>query len=67
MVSTIPFPSYTWFFSGYKFAKPVLVLLLISLVVFPVFSMWFILYMVYLLISLVRAVFISRKRRRDDD
>jgi CDP-diacylglycerol--serine O-phosphatidyltransferase len=67
MVSTIPFPSYAWFFSGYKLGVPILVVLLLSLVILPTFSTWFLLYVAYLLISLGRALTIKLKSGKADD
>lgn len=61
MVSTIPFPPHSWFFSGYRFGRVFLMLLLLLLAILPTFSTWFIFYLVYILISTGRAL-ITRLR-----
>jgi CDP-diacylglycerol--serine O-phosphatidyltransferase len=56
MVSTIPFPPSSWFFSRQRFGRPLLILLLLMLVILPTFRTWFVFYLVYILISTGRAL-----------
>jgi CDP-diacylglycerol--serine O-phosphatidyltransferase len=61
MVSTIPFPPSSWFFSSHKFGRPLLIFLLLLVAILPTFSTWFIIYMVYIIISAGRALFYKLK------
>lgn len=56
MVSTIPFPPSSWFFSAHRYGRPLLIVLLLLVAILPTFSTWFVIYIVYILVSATRAL-----------
>jgi len=63
MVSTIPFPPSSWFFTAHRYGRPLLIGLLLLVIILPTFSTWFVIYLVYLLVSTGRALLFFMKPR----
>lgn len=56
MVSTLSFPSASWFFRAGKRSWILIAFLALLLIVFPPFSVWFVAYLIYIVVAAIRAL-----------